>query len=107
MWCCRVPGNSCYRTGQGLGGGLNDAKSYIDSHGLRDFFLTQDWRALLGDIPQRIVDTIIANNPKHVFLDDNGIVVLRDSTGGIESSNVVAAFLTRESRECDEVFGNQ
>lgn len=86
---------------------MGSAKSYIDSYGLRDFFLTQDWRSLLGDIPQRIVDTIIANNPKHVFLDDNGIVVLRDSTGGIESGNVVAAFLARESPECDEVFGNQ
>jgi type IV secretory pathway VirB4 component len=84
---------------------MGGAKSYIDSHGLRDFFLTQDWRAILGDVPQRIVDSIINNNPKHIFLDD-GIVILRDSTGGIESSNVVAAILSRESPECDEVFGN-
>lgn len=109
-WCCRVPGTTCTAIGQGWIQGIGANKGYIDSKGIKSFILNKDWQSQLGeDVSSDVINAIVELNPKSKFLNDNLLVVFKDSTADVtdlRNDNVLMAFRYADSPDCDEVLGN-
>jgi hypothetical protein len=105
LYCCKVTGNTCVGPTQGaFGGGF---RTYVENDNLAGYFQNEYWQSTFPELIDRpdLVQAIIDNNPKGMYVDNFAFVILKDRQLPPDTDNVLVAF-KMDSKECDDWFNS-
>jgi hypothetical protein len=97
--CCYNSGNKCSKIGWEVV--RTSFKSYAEKDDVKGFFINENWQQSWPELASQpdLIQEIIAQNPKAVFLNEVAFVLLKDRNKPVSEDNTLYGFFDRAADE--------